>query len=137
MSTILKALRRLEEDSPTAPVNTGNPNDAAPATDPHTAAELRDRILAEEFAAQAAAVAQHESGRTRRFALIGAAALLTLAVGVGAYMMSTRTSSDQSADLVAATPPPSSPPTYSACAAPRLSRPTTVPYVTCSCRRPL
>jgi len=106
MSTILKALRRLEEDSPTAAAS----SDSLPATDPLAADELRDRILAEEFAAQAAAVAQHESGRTRRFALIGAAALLTLAVGVGAYMMSTRTSSDQSADLVAATPPPSSPP---------------------------
>lgn len=106
MSTILKALRRLEEDSPTAAAS----SDSLPATDPLAADGLRDRILAEEFAAQAAAVAQHESGRTRRFALIGAAALLTLAVGVGAYMMSTRTSSDQSAGLVAATPPPSSPP---------------------------
>jgi len=87
MSTILKALRRLEEDSPTAASS-----DSLPATDPLAADELRDRILAEEFAAQAAAVAQH------------------VAVGVGAYMMSTRTSSNQSADLVAATPPPSSPP---------------------------
>jgi len=115
MSTILKALRRLEEDSPTAAAS----SDSLPATDPLAADELRDRILAEEFAAQAAAVAQHESGRTRRFALIGAAALL--AVGVGAYMMSTRTSSDQSADLVAATPPPSFPPL--AVAAPEVEDP--------------
>jgi len=107
MSTILKALRRLEEDSPT---NTSSSSGALPATDPLAADELRDRILAEEFAAQAAAVAQHESGRTRRFVMLGVAGLLTVVVGVGAYMMSTGTPSDQSAERVAETPPPPSRP---------------------------
>ena len=105
MSTILKALRRLEEDSPTAPVNTGNPIDAAPATDPHTAAELRDRILAEESVAQSIAnAAQYDSNHTRRIARIAAAAtLLTIGLGVGAYVMATRTSSDPIANEIAAT----------------------------------
>jgi hypothetical protein len=105
MSTILKALRRLEEDSPTAPANTGNPLDAAPATDPHTTAELRDRILAEESVAQSiAAAAQYDSNHTRRIARIAAAAtLLTIGLGVGAYVMATRTSSDPIANEIAAT----------------------------------
>ena len=105
MSTILKALRRLEEDSPTAPVNAGNPIDAAPAADPHTAAELRDRILAEESVAQSIAnAAQYDSNHTRRIARIAAAAtLLTIGLGVGAYVMATRTSSDPIANEIAAT----------------------------------
>jgi hypothetical protein len=114
MSTILKALRRLEEDSPTAPANTGNPLDAAPATDPHTTAELRDRILAEESVAQSiAAAAQYDSNHTRRIARIAAAAtLLTIGLGVGAYVMATRTSPDPTANQSAATlasPPVSAP----------------------------
>jgi hypothetical protein len=105
MSTILKALRRLEEDSPTAPAKTGNPIDAAPATDAHTADELRDRILAEESVAQSiAAAAQHDSDRTQRIARItAAAALLTIGLGVGAYVIATRTSSDPIPNEIATT----------------------------------
>jgi hypothetical protein len=105
MSTILKALRRLEEDSPTAPANTGNPIDAAPTTDPRTADGLRDRILAEESVAQSiAAASRYDSNRTRRIARITAAAtLLTIGLGVGVYVMLTRTSSEPIANEIAAT----------------------------------
>ena len=61
MSTILKALRRLEEDGPGE-----SPSDAAtseagasptiPATDPRATDELRDRILAEERANEVTSV---------------------------------------------------------------------------------
>ncbi len=105
MSTILKALRRLEEDSPNAPANTGNPIDAAPTTDPLSADGLRDRILAEESVAQSiAAASRYDSHRTRRIARITAAAtLLTIGLGVGVYVMLTRTSSEPIANEIAAT----------------------------------
>jgi hypothetical protein len=105
MSTILKALRRLEEDNPT---NTENQSD-----------ELRDRILAEESAVQAAHVEHQESNRTKRFAIAGAAALLAVGLAVGAYTLSTRSGSEEIAELVAVTPP--TPP--SAAAAPQVEDP--------------
>ena len=78
MSTILKALRRLEDDDPkkkragggTAP----SPRDAVPspgfpATDPRAADALRGRILAEEAAAHAVrslSIESTENARNRR-----------------------------------------------------------------------
>ncbi|HIE94880.1 MAG TPA: hypothetical protein EYQ83_19210 [Acidobacteria bacterium] len=89
MSTILKALRRLEEDGPTRTTDVGSRADALPATDPRAADELRDRILAEESAAQAGEAAERESDRTKRIVMIAAAAMLVLGVGVGGYVMPT------------------------------------------------
>jgi len=90
MSTILKALRRLEEDSPPGSSNTASSIDAAATTDPHATDELRGRILAEESVAQAAdAAAKHDSDRQRRRVMRGAAAALsTLALVVAAYTIS-------------------------------------------------
>lgn len=116
MSTILKALRRLEEDNPT---NTENPFDGLPGAAPIESDELRDRILIEESAAQAADVTHRESNRTKRFAIAGAAALLAVGLAVGAYTLSTRGGSEEITDLVTATPP--TPP--SAAAAPQVKDP--------------
>lgn len=85
MSTILKALRRLEEDSSNRTARAGSPGTALPATDPLATDELRDRILAEEAAAQAGVAAQSESNRIRRIVPIASAALLVLGLAVGAY----------------------------------------------------
>lgn len=94
MSTILNALRRLEEDS------SGHTTQAGRAADPLPADELRDRILAEESAAQAGAAAHSEFNRTKRIVMFATAALLTLGLGVGAYTTyttSTRVDSDPTA----------------------------------------
>lgn len=94
MSTILNALRRLEEDS------SGHTTHAGRAADPLPADELRDRILAEESAAQAGAAAHSEFNRTKRIVMFATAALLTLGLGVGAYTTyttSTRVDSDPTA----------------------------------------
>lgn len=118
MSTILKALRRLEEDSPT---NTEDPSGGLRGADPIESAELRDRILAEESAVQAARAADQESNRTKRFAIAGAVALLTVGLAVGAYTLSTRDDSEKKENLVAATLPSASP--SSAEAAPPVENP--------------
>lgn len=113
MSTILKALRRLEEDA-SSPSASGV--GALPATDPRAADELRDRILAEETAAQLAAAAQRDSNRTLR--RLGAAAgallflvgilVLVLDLGFGPDTRSTRADSnlDSIAVVAPATPSP-------------------------------
>lgn len=86
MSTILNALRRLEQDRSNHATGEGRSAETLSATDPHVADELRDRILAEEAAAQAGAAAHSESKRTKRRAMFAAAAaLLVLGLGVGAY----------------------------------------------------
>jgi hypothetical protein len=82
MSTILKALRRLEEDGPPKSA------DALPATDPRAADELRDRILLEESAAQASPETRRDpSKRIAMLGLVAAAAILILVFGI--YMMTT------------------------------------------------
>ena len=108
MSTILKALRRLEEDA-LSPSASGV--GALPATDPRAADELRDRILAEETAAQLAAASQRDSNRTLR--RLGAAAgallflvgilVLVLDLGFGPDTRSTR--ADSNLDSIAVVPP--------------------------------
>ncbi len=108
MSTILKALRRLEEDA-SSPSASGV--GALPATDPRAADELRDRILAEETAAQLAAASQRDSNRTLR--RLGAAAgallflvgilVLVLDLGFGPDTRSTR--ADSNLDSIAVVPP--------------------------------
>lgn len=86
MSTILNALRRLEADS------SGHTTQAGRAADPLPADELRDRILAEESAAQAGAAAHSEFNRAKRIVMFATAALLTLGLGVGAYTTYTTSS---------------------------------------------
>jgi hypothetical protein len=82
MSTILKALRRLEEDGPPKSA------DALSATDPRAADELRDRILLEESAAQASAETRRDpSKRIAMLGLVAAAAILILVFGI--YLMMT------------------------------------------------
>jgi hypothetical protein len=82
MSTILKALRRLEEDGPPKSA------DALPATDPRAADELRDRILLEESAAQASPETRRDpSKRIAMLGLVATAAILILVFGI--YMMTT------------------------------------------------
>jgi hypothetical protein len=72
MSTILKALRRLEEDSTTLP-----------ATHPGAADELRDRILAEEAASEAISASTADALQSSRSRLLRKLALAaTVAVGL-------------------------------------------------------
>jgi hypothetical protein len=87
MSTILKALRRLEEDGPTTGTATDftNPADPLAGTGPLVADELRDRILAEEHAAEAGAGAQRNPDTKRRIAIGAAALVLMLVLGSGIY----------------------------------------------------
>ncbi len=82
MSTILKALRRLEEDGPPKSA------DALPATDPRAADELRDRILLEESAAQASPETRRD--RSKRIAMLGLAATAAILILVfGSYLVTT------------------------------------------------
>jgi len=107
MSTILKALRRLEEDRQSRSSKTARPVDAIPATDHQAADGLRERILVEESVAQAAAdTAEHESDRSRRLIMKGAAAaLLTLGLAVAAYtVLWAGIDSGPSPNVIAATP---------------------------------
>ena len=107
MSTILNALRRLEEDSSPG---RASPGDARPTLDRRAADELRDRIVAEESVAQAGVAENGDSNRTKLSMMLAAAALLILGLGVGAYTMSTRIDSDPTASVAAATPSPRSMP---------------------------
>ena len=91
MSTILKALRRLEEDSSIEASNSSAPSSssaALPATDPHATDELRSRILAEELAAEASGIDVGDPSNTKKRVLIAtaiaaAAIVTTLIVGLG------------------------------------------------------
>lgn len=87
MSTILKALRRLEEDSPTAGSATDftDTGDELPGTRSLDAHELRDRILAEEYASEAGADAQRDPNRKRRITIAASAVVLMLVLGFGIY----------------------------------------------------
>lgn len=110
MSTILNALRRLEED---ASVEETQPTDSRPATDPPATNELRLRILEEE---QAAAVrAEQHSQNLMAQPLpraLAAAAVLLGAISLGVLVIAPRLASVDSptspsakpADLAAALP---------------------------------
>ena len=116
MSTILKALRRLEEDNPpVAPEQTGSPartnsSEAASGAESRTPDDLRDRILAEEVAARATPIAEEVSGsRNRRRLFLGAAAaaaaIMLLSIGA-AFLLSRDSDAPEPAGIrVAATPP--------------------------------
>jgi hypothetical protein len=114
MSTILKALRRLEEDSSIEASNSSAPSSssaALPATDPHATDELRSRILAEELAADASGVDVADSSNTKKRVLIAtaiaaAAIVTTLIVGFGLGFYPP-TPDDQADAAVAVSPSPS------------------------------
>ncbi len=116
MSTILKALRRLEEDHPGPDdASTGHAEETYPATDPRAADALRERILAEEYAAQASQPTPRESFGGRRTVAIAIAGLVAFAVGLGAYSLigdsnlepTKRSSTAQVAESPPPTPRPS------------------------------
>ncbi len=117
MSTILKALRRLEEDQPgntesvpktsasdssapsdgTAATSTSAAGAALPATDPGAAGELRARILAEERASQVASAGSSPMSSAPEWARLfgpkataigGAMIGILLAGGLAAYWFS-------------------------------------------------
>ena len=117
MSTILKALRRLEEDQPgntesvpktsasdssapsdgTAATSTSAAGAALPATDPGAAEELRARILAEERASQVASAGSSPMSSAPEWARLfgpkataigGAMIGILLAGGLAAYWFS-------------------------------------------------
>ncbi|MAG33305.1 MAG: hypothetical protein CL908_20710 [Deltaproteobacteria bacterium] len=116
MSTILKALRRLEEDRPAAePVTQTGASAPAPARpavesaagplprDPQAADVLRTRILAEEAAAKAVSAESSVyvgwwRGDTRKRSLVALAGFLLLAVVLGRWTLPP--------DPVADEPPP-------------------------------
>ena len=103
MSTILKALRRLEEDSS---IEVDTSPGSLPATDPRAADELRSRILAEESAAVASGL-DFDSGpnaRNRLLKIVALAAVVALLGGIGAGLYSSR-SANPSAQSLAESPP--------------------------------
>jgi hypothetical protein len=114
MSTILKALRRLEED---ASAEETHPSDSLPATDPRATDELRRRILDEEQAAADAQAEQHNRSLMAQpiARALAAAAVLVTAVGLGVFVVAPRfistdsqtPSSDSVTDV--ATPAPYAP----------------------------
>jgi hypothetical protein len=112
MSTILKALRRLEEDGTASSTNvdntdnTDNTDDTLPATDPRASDELRDRILAEESAAQSlpATATASDPARTKRTATIGIATVVVLASVAVGYRFWPGAESDSPPIAVAAAP---------------------------------
>jgi hypothetical protein len=119
MSTILKALRRLEEDTsidaPSSPTFYRSPG-SLPATDPHATDELRSRILAEELAAEASGGDVVDSSITKKRVLIAtaiavAALVTTLIVGLGLGFRSPTPDdyADADADAVVAVSPSPSP----------------------------
>jgi len=131
MSTILKALRRLEDDQP-EPGNTAT--SGLPATDPAAADELRTRILTEELAAQAATEPEGDletgSGTSgigalmaRRNVLVAAAVVsILLFLGFGLATFSGRQAGNEprpmsATDVIAQTQAPALP--ASPAAAPR------------------
>jgi len=102
MSTILKALRRLEEDDLT---RTAGPTDSLPASDSRAVDELRDRILDEESAAQAiTAAAPGAADPRKRLVMAAVATLLILGLGVGVYTMSISEDSESPAIVATETP---------------------------------
>jgi hypothetical protein len=127
MSTILKALRRLEEDSPKAGSATDftNTGDELPGTGSLAAEELRDRILVEEHASEASADAQRDPNKKRRITIAASVVVLMLILGFGLY-------SSISDEAVAPTEPKkitvatALPPTPSAAPTPRSAPPTRV-----------
>lgn len=82
MSTILKALRRLEDDKSTEAAS----SQSLPPTDPGAASELRNRILAKEAAAHAS---ENEftdpPASSQRLLLFALVAVLLVGLGVGVY----------------------------------------------------
>ena len=94
MSTILNALRRLEED---ASAGETQPTDSLPATDPRATDELRSRILEEEQAA-AVRAEQHSQSLIARPLLraLAAAAVLLTAIGLGVFVIAPRFASTDS-----------------------------------------
>jgi hypothetical protein len=121
MSTILKALRRLEDDSnpggsdsakssDTSSASDGsivhagrsNSSSTLPATDPRAADELRDRILAEEAASQLGRPSQGASQRANWLIRTGLVGLLFLAVGAGAFWIAGSDARDQVEPALAA-----------------------------------
>lgn len=101
MSTILKALRRLEEDTSTSETNTDG---ALPATDPGAADELRGRLLAEESVARAAAAAHGDPDQRRRTIRLATVAVLIFGLGIGTYSLTAGNGSDRFGSVAPATP---------------------------------
>jgi len=92
MSTILKALRRLEEDKPAsraADSDRRDPNadESLPATDPRAADALRDRILAEEYVAEATREADSVPFDKRKMLVAGLAGAFAFVLGLGLYAL--------------------------------------------------
>ncbi len=128
MSTILKALRRLEEDSSIdathSTPSSGHP-DALPATSPHATDELRNRILAEESAAKTVGTDVLDPSPSKKRIRIVTALAATILVGALILGLALRPGSptlDEAAETLAVTPttqspsalsPPSSPPSRS------------------------
>lgn len=102
MSTILKALQRLEEEA--APSTSGQ-GDSRPSEDPRVADELRSRILAEESAARSAAAANPNSARLKRVGMIAVGVVLTLGLATAAYQLWPRVDSDSTLPSVVAAAP--------------------------------
>lgn len=102
MSTILKALQRLEEEA--APSTSGQ-GDSRPSEDPPVADELRSRILAEESAARSAAAANPNSARLKRVGMIAVGVVLTLGLATAAYQLWPRVDSDSTLPSVVAAAP--------------------------------
>jgi outer membrane biosynthesis protein TonB len=107
MSTILKALRRLEEEDG----NDAKSASGREASDPASVASgvLRDRILAEEVAAQTLAPDSASSSRRKQIALLAAVAvagLVVLVAGANWILESDGAGSvgDEQAALAAASP---------------------------------
>jgi len=102
MSTILKALQRLEEEA--APSTSGH-GDSRPSEDPRVADELRSRILAEESAARSAAAANPNSARLKHVGMIAVGVVLTLGLATAAYQLWPRVDSDSTLPSVVAAAP--------------------------------
>lgn len=109
MSTILKALRRLEEDGPSS--EAGRAGGLLPATHPGATNELRDRILAEESAAESVGNMQGDLERRKRiaFSILAAAAAAIILLGFGAYWIAPSVAPDPRDTELAEVPRPDSP----------------------------
>jgi len=112
MSTILKALRRLEDDKSTEAAS----SQSLPPTDPGAASELRNRILAKEAAAHHASENEFTDppASNQRLFLFALVAVLLVGLGVGVYSTlssepESPTSSVASTDVAARENPPPRP----------------------------
>ena len=114
MSTILKALRRLEDDDPkkkragstASPPRDAAPSPGFPATDPRAADALRGRILAEEAAAHAVRSLSNESiesARNRRPVVLASLAACAVVAGLAFLFARSGLFASEPSD----TPPPS------------------------------